>query len=203
MSNFRRCAGDFGVQRHGEGRAGCPWHHEGGAGGQGSRQATGSGWHQIDLPLRWEYLQQWVACTHAHTHTHTHIQCAFFMRTVMQVTYLAFAAEKALHYLVNNAGVAMCPYGTTADGYEMQFGVNHLGTRLKQPGNTPVSGEIVPVFSRLNSVGHVMIRNEFAVALPTFHFMAQWHASTLSSSCFFFWCLCPRWANLQSLCVFY
>ena len=143
------------------------------------------------------------ARTHTHTHTHTHIQCAFFMRTVMQVTYLAFAAEKALHYLVNNAGVAMCPYGTTADGYEMQFGVNHLGTRLKQPGNTPVSGEIVPVFSRLNSVGHVMIRNEFAVALPTFHFMAQWHASTLSSSCFFFWCLCPRWANLQSLCVFY
>uniref|UniRef100_A0A667YJ38 Si:dkey-73n8.3 n=1 Tax=Myripristis murdjan TaxID=586833 RepID=A0A667YJ38_9TELE len=33
----------------------------------------------------------------------------------------------ALHYLINNAGVAMCPYSTTADGYEMQFGVNHLG----------------------------------------------------------------------------
>ncbi|XP_073344425.1 retinol dehydrogenase 11 [Pagrus major] len=38
-----------------------------------------------------------------------------------------YNTEKALHYLVNNAGVAMCPYGTTVDGYEMQFGVNHLG----------------------------------------------------------------------------
>uniref|UniRef100_A0A3Q1GVL1 Si:dkey-73n8.3 n=1 Tax=Acanthochromis polyacanthus TaxID=80966 RepID=A0A3Q1GVL1_9TELE len=34
--------------------------------------------------------------------------------------------EKALHYLINNAGVAMCPYAKTADGFEMQFGVNHL-----------------------------------------------------------------------------
>uniref|UniRef100_A0A3B3ZST0 Uncharacterized protein n=1 Tax=Periophthalmus magnuspinnatus TaxID=409849 RepID=A0A3B3ZST0_9GOBI len=34
--------------------------------------------------------------------------------------------EKSLHFLVNNAGVAICPYVTTADGYEMQFGVNHL-----------------------------------------------------------------------------
>ncbi|KAK0150082.1 Retinol dehydrogenase 11 [Merluccius polli] len=35
--------------------------------------------------------------------------------------------EKALHFLINNAGVAICPYSTTTDGYEMQFGVNHLG----------------------------------------------------------------------------
>ncbi|KAI4806589.1 hypothetical protein KUCAC02_017408 [Chaenocephalus aceratus] len=35
--------------------------------------------------------------------------------------------EKTLHFLINNAGVAMCPFATTVDGYEMQFGVNHLG----------------------------------------------------------------------------
>ncbi|XP_053353534.1 retinol dehydrogenase 12 isoform X2 [Clarias gariepinus] len=35
--------------------------------------------------------------------------------------------EKQLHILVNNAGVMMCPYSKTANGFEMQFGVNHLG----------------------------------------------------------------------------
>jgi len=29
--------------------------------------------------------------------------------------------------LMNNAGVMVCPYGTTADGFEMQLGTNHIG----------------------------------------------------------------------------
>jgi NAD(P)-dependent dehydrogenase (short-subunit alcohol dehydrogenase family) len=29
--------------------------------------------------------------------------------------------------LVGNAGIMACPYGTTADGFELQFGTNHLG----------------------------------------------------------------------------
>lgn len=35
--------------------------------------------------------------------------------------------EAKLNILINNAGVMVCPYGKTADGFEMQMGVNHIG----------------------------------------------------------------------------
>jgi NAD(P)-dependent dehydrogenase (short-subunit alcohol dehydrogenase family) len=37
------------------------------------------------------------------------------------------ARREALHILVNNAGVMACPYARTSDGFELQFGTNHLG----------------------------------------------------------------------------
>lgn len=35
--------------------------------------------------------------------------------------------ESRIDILLNNAGVMMCPYMKTSDGFEMQFGTNHLG----------------------------------------------------------------------------
>jgi len=37
------------------------------------------------------------------------------------------AAGQPLHVLIANAGVMACPQGKTADGFETQFGTNHLG----------------------------------------------------------------------------
>ncbi len=37
------------------------------------------------------------------------------------------ARNQALDILVNNAGVMACPFEKTRDGFEMQFGTNHIG----------------------------------------------------------------------------
>lgn len=55
------------------------------------------------------------------------------------------AAYPDLHVLVNNAGVMAPPRGETADGFERQFGVNHLGhfalTGLLLPRLLETSGQ--------------------------------------------------------------
>ena len=54
---------------------------------------------------------------------------------------------RKLHILINNAGVMWCDYMKTKDGFEMQFGTNHLGpfaltnlllVRLKESGPSRV-----------------------------------------------------------------
>ncbi len=76
----------------------------------------------------------------------------------------AFRAKHSrLDLLINNAGIMVPPYGKTAQGFETQFGVNHLGhfaltgSLLDLITNTPDS-RIVTV----SSVAHLMGKIDFA-----------------------------------------
>ena len=55
------------------------------------------------------------------------------------------------HVLLANAGVMFCPFSRTKEGYEMQWGVNHLGhallTRLMLPHLRQTNGRVVFVSS--------------------------------------------------------
>ncbi|KAJ9586335.1 hypothetical protein L9F63_020043, partial [Diploptera punctata] len=68
--------------------------------------------------------------------------------------------EPRINLLINNAGVMACPKSNTQDGFEMQFGVNHLGhfllTSLLMPRilrSTPA--RIVNVSSHMHWFGNV------------------------------------------------
>ena len=65
--------------------------------------------------------------------------------------------------LINNAGVMACPKGATADGFERQFGTNHLG-------HFALTGELMPLVEKgtnprivnLSSRGHFNGEVDFA-----------------------------------------
>jgi NAD(P)-dependent dehydrogenase (short-subunit alcohol dehydrogenase family) len=66
----------------------------------------------------------------------------------------------SIDLLINNAGVMAIPRSTTADGFEMQFGTNHLGhfalTGHLLPNLTGTSGaRIVTVSSTAHKPGHI------------------------------------------------
>lgn len=68
----------------------------------------------------------------------------------------AFAdTHDAIDVLINNAGIMACPFGRTADGFEVQFGTNHLGHFLLTALLAPLllAGE-APRVVTLSSAGH-------------------------------------------------
>ena len=68
--------------------------------------------------------------------------------------------NEKLDLLINNAGVMAIPYRETADGFEMQFGSNHLGHfaltgRLLEPLLTTPGSRVVTVSSALHQSGRM------------------------------------------------
>ncbi|HUA41369.1 MAG TPA: oxidoreductase [Streptosporangiaceae bacterium] len=92
-----------------------------------------------------------------------------------------------LDLLINNAGVMMPPYSLTKDGFELQFGTNHLGhfaltglllsSLLAQPGSRVVT---------LSSNGHRAGRLNFADLQSARHYqrMAAYGRSKLANLMF-------------------
>ncbi|NBE52204.1 oxidoreductase [Streptomyces boluensis] len=75
----------------------------------------------------------------------------------------AYAPER-IDLLINNAGIMALPYARTADGFESQFGVNHLGhfalTGLLLPRIESVDGaRVVTVSSGLHALANIDIRD--------------------------------------------
>ena len=66
-------------------------------------------------------------------------------------------ATTAIDVLMNNAGVMFTPFSRTQDGFELQFGTNHLGhfefTRLLTPQLVAAAGARIVI---LSSGGHIM-----------------------------------------------
>jgi NAD(P)-dependent dehydrogenase (short-subunit alcohol dehydrogenase family) len=65
------------------------------------------------------------------------------------------ANGRPLHILINNAGVMATPFSHTADGFEMQFGTNHIGHFTLTTGLAPAlkAAGTARVVS-LSSIGH-------------------------------------------------
>ena len=71
------------------------------------------------------------------------------------------ARHPTLHILINNAGVMACPAAKTADGFELQFGSNHIGhfltTCLLAPAlRSGAPSRVVSVSSRGHHISPVV-----------------------------------------------
>jgi len=95
----------------------------------------------------------------------TFIQCDLASLPSVQTAAQLFARkEKRLDILMLNAGIMATPPGTTEQGYEIQFGTNHMGhallTKLLMPTLSQTAGlpnSEVRVIS-LSSAGHAAAR---------------------------------------------
>ena len=107
--------------------------------------------------------QQAVAAIQQHTPHATLELMPLNLADLSDVRRFAHAyAQKfdQLHLLINNAGVMATPYRETADGFEMQFGTNHLGHFALTGHLLPLllatpTARVVTVSSNLHKQGQI------------------------------------------------
>jgi NAD(P)-dependent dehydrogenase (short-subunit alcohol dehydrogenase family) len=82
------------------------------------------------------------------------------LASVATFTTEYLATGRPLHLLVNNAGIMGAPFTRTADGFESQFGVNHLGHFALTAGLLPAlraagTARVVSLSSRAHRRGDI------------------------------------------------
>src|ERR1019366_7128348 len=83
---------------------------------------------------------------------------ALDLGSLASVREFAAGWEGEIDLLINNAGVMIPPLSRTADGFELQFGTNHLGHfALTNLLLEHVSGRVVNVAS----TGHRVVKIDF------------------------------------------
>ena len=114
------------------------------------------------------------------------------------------AAHPLIHVLVNNAGVMVERRQMSADGFELQFAVNHLApfllTRLLEPALAAAApSRVVNVSSRVHAMGHIDFddlqstrkyrmfaaygRSKLACVMATYDLAERWQALGITVNC--------------------
>ena len=82
------------------------------------------------------------------------------LASLASIRAFASAWEGDIHLLINNAGVMVPPLRRTADGFELQFGTNHLGHfALTNLLLGHVSGRVVTVSSGAHRLGAIELED--------------------------------------------
>lgn len=114
------------------------------------------------------------------------------------------AAHPAIHVLINNAGVMADKRQLSADGFELQFAVNHLApfllTRLLEPALVAAApSRVVNVSSRMHSMGKLDFQDlqsarkyrmypsysvsKLAMVMATFDLAERWQPLGITVNC--------------------
>jgi NAD(P)-dependent dehydrogenase (short-subunit alcohol dehydrogenase family) len=129
-----------------------------GLGRESARALSSAGAHVVLAARSSQGLsdtEQWIRSTIDDARLTTAVVDLTSLASVREAAAGIADAVPAVHLLMNNAGVMFTPFGRTTDGFEIQFGTNHLGhfelSRLLTPQLAAAGGARVV---NLSSDGH-------------------------------------------------